>query len=131
MNKPRLVPQSYAAVPILAATDRRLKRVDWAVLAAISFHADTRGYCYPSQDRIAALTGLSRQTVNRSVRQLREFGYLKIVMPSKSVRRSGGRFAVNGYIVVREPLPKKERRVAAAGDMDGVTRGDDNSMSSP
>lgn len=105
MPKPRLTPQSYAAVPIRAMQDRRLKRADWVILTAYAYHANTRGYAFPSQERIAELTGLSRQTVNLHTRRLREFGYLKLVKASKKERRPGGRFAVNAYVVVRKPLP--------------------------
>lgn len=125
-NAPRLIPHSYAIVPIRAIQDRWLKRADWAVLTAICFHANTAGYAFPSQERLAELTGLCRQTVNACVGRLRQLGYLKIVKSSKEARRSGGRFAVNGYVVDRKPLPKENissgagRRVGSVTDTDAV-----------
>lgn len=126
MTKSGLTPRSYAIVPIRAIQDRSLKRADWAVLTAICFHANTAGYAFPSQERLAELTGLCRQTVNAHVRRLRQFGYLKIVKSSKEARRSGGRFAVNAYVVERKPLLHENtssgagHRAGSVADTDGV-----------
>lgn len=46
------------------------------VLIAYADHADKRGYCWPSVDRLAEITGLSRATVTRANKRLRTLGLI-------------------------------------------------------
>ena len=60
--------------------DRLLSQVDgntFKVGFAISKHLNERtGECFPSIERIAAVTGLSRSAVNRAIDKLREGGWI-------------------------------------------------------
>ena len=97
-QKPRLAPQTYAAVPAQAMQDSRLKASDFRVLSAISWRADATGIAWPSQQDIANVTGLSRPTVGTCVSRLAKYGYLKRV----PMTRRGGRWPTNSYQLVRE-----------------------------
>ena len=94
---PQLVPRTWAATPAQAMQDARLKGADWRVLACISWHANAKGYAWPSQEEIAAVTGLARPTVGKSISCLRRFGYLEII---KRDRRRG-HWPHSAYRVIR------------------------------
>lgn len=47
------------------------------VLVYLADRADHKGICFPKQSTIAKSTGLSRETVNRHLKQLEKLGYLK------------------------------------------------------
>ena len=96
-QKPRLAPQTYAAIPAQAMQDNRLKASDFRVLSAISWRADAAGIAWPSQQDIANVTGLSRPTVGLCVSRLARYGYLKRV----AMRRRGGLWPTNSYQLVR------------------------------
>ena len=94
---PQLVPRTWAATPAQAMQDGRLKGADWRVLTCISWHADAKGYAWPSQEEIARVTGLTRPTVGKSVSRLRRFGYLEVI---KRERRHG-HWPHSSYRVIR------------------------------
>ena len=101
-QKPRLAPQTYAAVPAQAMQDATLKASDFRVLLAISWRADAAGIAWPSQQDIADVTGLSRPTVGTSVSRLAKYGYLERVL----MRRRAGRWPTNTYHLVRKKPAK-------------------------
>ena len=62
---------------------------DTAVLAALWTHADRHGGCWPSQARLAALTGRCERTVRTSVQRLSALGLIVRAVPAPSSRRWG------------------------------------------
>ena len=116
----RLAPRSYAALPAQAMQDSRLKASDFRVLSAISWHADAAGFAWPSQQRIADVTGLSRPTVGTCVSRLARYGYLT----RGRMKQRGGRWQTNTYQVVRKK-PAGELLATPpcqdSGDTDRVT----------
>jgi len=66
----------WAKLSARAVVDRRLQATDVRVLAFIAIHADRKGIGWPSQMLGAVALGLSRETVCRSIKRLRETGYL-------------------------------------------------------
>ena len=62
---------------------------DAAVLAALWTHADRHGGCWPSQARLAALTGRCERTVRTSVQRLAALGLIVRAVPAPSSRRWG------------------------------------------
>lgn len=48
------------------------------ILLALAQHADATGQCWPSQGRLAGMTGLARETVNRQVLSLRAAGLVEV-----------------------------------------------------
>jgi hypothetical protein len=110
-RKPRkgrkLTPGTWFAGPARAIGDDRLRARHWRVLAAFCVHADHEGYCWPSQETICGMTGLSRTTVAAAIKELADFGYLKHV---RKQRRKSGRFPGNTYRVIRR-IALKVRRI--------------------
>ena len=62
---------------------------DAAILAALWSHADRHGGCWPSQARLAALTGRCERTVRTSVQRLAALGLIVRAVPAPSSRRWG------------------------------------------
>jgi hypothetical protein len=60
-----------------AATDRDLKLVHFRVLAHLGRFNHKKGWCRLSQDGLAEMFGVARETVNRAVKQLVEWRYLE------------------------------------------------------
>lgn len=62
---------------------------DSAVLAALWTHADRHGGCWPSQRRLATLTGRCERTVRTSVQRLAALGLIVRAVPAPASRRWG------------------------------------------
>ena len=60
-------------------------------------HADSKGRCWPSINRMARILGLCRRTVERHVRLLSEAG---LVLRNDQKRSRRGRFSTRRYVVV-------------------------------
>ena len=69
---------------LVGATDS-----DSAVLAALWTHADKHGGCWPSQRRLATLTGRCERTVRTSVQRLAVLGLIVRAVPEPASRRWG------------------------------------------
>ncbi len=62
---------------------------DAAILAALWTHADRHGGCWPSQRRLATLTGRCERTVRTSVQRLAVLGLIVRAVPEPASRRWG------------------------------------------
>ena len=62
---------------------------DAAILAALWTHADRHGGCWPSQRRLATLTGRCERTVRTSVQRLAALGLIVRAVPEPASRRWG------------------------------------------
>ena len=62
---------------------------DAAVLSALWTHADRHGGCWPSQRRLATLTGRCERTVRTSVQRLAALGMIVRAVPAPASRRWG------------------------------------------
>ncbi len=117
-EKPKLKAGTWAGVPAQAMQDRNLKGADWSVLTAISWRADPTGYAWPSEEDIAAFTGLARPTVSKSVARLRRLGYLKII----ERRRRRGQWPGNSYQVIRRAPIEPILEVSPCNHVDDTDR---------
>jgi len=72
-----------------------------AVYCALSLHANDRGKCWPSRQRIAALTGLCLSVVVRTIQRLERRG---LVTVARSRGRKPSVYTLNG--VPDTPLPE-------------------------
>lgn len=74
----------------------------WATLCVIAAHMDGEGRCYPSQDTIGRLLGVSRQTANKYVQRLLAYRWQgePVLTVEKKDRGDGGRFYRNAYKVM-------------------------------
>jgi hypothetical protein len=67
----------FARIPASAIGCRELSATDWRVLACLALHADADGRAYPGMSRIAAMTGIQRKNVPRTLRRLVRLGMLR------------------------------------------------------
>lgn len=77
-----------------AGFDRALQNMTFRVFALIVTYADMDGQCFPSIAKMAKKLGITRQAVQKQVRQLAQKGYLRI---TRQARRS------NIYQIIRQP----------------------------
>jgi biotin operon repressor len=68
----------YSTVPSDAVCDERLSHVQLRVLLAIGSFTSKDKAAFPKQRTIADLLGVSRETVNRAIKVLRELGYVSV-----------------------------------------------------
>ena len=68
----------FAITPARAVEDHRLGDAAYRVLACLGTYADKDGWCWPSMQTLADRLGITRQAVQRSIRQLAEIGYLEV-----------------------------------------------------
>lgn len=68
----------FALLPSDAIDDPELTLADIRVLGVIGYHAGRKRPAWPKQKTIALRLGLTRETVNRSIRRLHRKGYIDI-----------------------------------------------------
>jgi len=68
----------FAITPALAVEDHRLGHAAYRVLACLGTYADRHGWCWPSTIALAQRLGITRQAVQRSLRQLAELAYIEV-----------------------------------------------------
>jgi DNA-binding MarR family transcriptional regulator len=68
--------ERWAKLAAHAVVDRNLKPWDVRVLACIGIYAGRDDTAWPAQDTIGRALGIDRATVCRSVKRLRDGGYL-------------------------------------------------------
>jgi hypothetical protein len=68
----------FAITPARAVEDWRLGDAAYRVLACLGTYADRDGWCWPSMPTLAERLGVTRQAVQRSIRQLAELGYIEV-----------------------------------------------------
>jgi hypothetical protein len=66
----------YSIIPADAYSDDRMKDLHIRVLGILGTHTNNNGWCEVNQRVIAEKCGRSRETINRTIRDLCEFGYL-------------------------------------------------------
>lgn len=68
----------FTIIPTAAINDDRLTAVQLRVLLAIGSYSSKDRAAFPRQQTIADSLGIARETVNRSVKKLREYGYVHV-----------------------------------------------------
>jgi hypothetical protein len=73
----------------------------WTTLCAIASFMNEKGECYPTQDHIARLIGVSRQTANKYVKSLLEYRWKgKALITSHRLRDDKtGKWENNRYTI--------------------------------
>lgn len=66
----------YSLVPSRAVGDCRLTFGAFRTLASLCLFTSVNGICFPNQNTVAAIRGISRPVVTRHMKQLRELGYV-------------------------------------------------------
>lgn len=71
--------RKWACIPARAMFDPRLTPVLLRTLLALGLHTDKKGRCHVKVATLAAVLGTADRNVTRYLRQLEQFGYLKII----------------------------------------------------
>lgn len=66
--------EGFAVIPNWIIRDQSIPRNIIAVYVVLTSHADRHGSCFPSLDLIAAESGLSKSTVQRTLNEMKERG---------------------------------------------------------
>ncbi len=110
----------FARVPPGAAMDKSLSKAALKVLIALCGHADSNDLCRPTQARLAQVSNLSRQHVNRALQELCGRGWIILA----GQRRGRGKWPSNVYKVnFSNPIDGQEARLTChpMGDTEYVT----------
>jgi hypothetical protein len=83
----------FAIVPARAVEDRRLGDAAYRLLGTLGTYSNRDGWCWPGADLLARRLGITRQAVQRSIRQLAELGYIEV----ERKRRADGGYDRNHY----------------------------------
>lgn len=86
----------FAWMPLGVFTDRRLGARDLRVLGVLYAHAGADRVCWPAVSTLAELTGIDRRDVQRTIRRLEDFGWVR-------TESGGGRSATSRYRLWAEP----------------------------
>jgi DNA-binding MarR family transcriptional regulator len=85
----------YSVIPTQALEDDRVSATELRVLAVIGSFLDKDLQAFPKQATIAERAKCSRQTVNKAVKNLADYGYLTILGSPKGGLKRALRYAVN------------------------------------
>jgi hypothetical protein len=80
----------------------------------LDHHNRRDGRCYPSIRRVAADTGLTRRTVQRSIDELEERGWLKVHRTKGG--EAGRGYRTNSYDVAFDRVPRGDKFTPVPGD---------------
>lgn len=69
----------YSIIPTVALEDDRVTAQDLRILATLGSFLDKNYECFPSQAVIAERAKCSRQTVNKSLQRLADYGYIQVI----------------------------------------------------
>lgn len=89
----------FGKVPGRAFLDNRLTCADIAILAALGWRADHLGQCFPSFDKLAEDSKVSRSSVARRLKLLVSLGYLTV---RRRTKKDGG-LTSNMYSIIATP----------------------------
>ena len=73
----------------------------FAVYMALARHADKRGVCFPSYDRIAQYLYMGRSTVIRSIKKLEVVGLIRKFPRRQALSRGAVRQTSNAYVLLK------------------------------
>lgn len=85
-KKPRVVEKQappdqrkFCVVPMAALTDQRVHHLAIRVLALVCSYANRAGITWVGQQRIADHLGITKQAVNKAIKELKTAGYLEVM----------------------------------------------------
>jgi len=68
----------YSIIPYRAGLDARLQGATLRLLNLLGGHANSAGWCFPSQYTLATLLNISQQAVSKQIRNLHRLGYIEV-----------------------------------------------------
>jgi hypothetical protein len=113
----------YSIIPADAYSDDRMKDLHVRVLGILGTHTNNNGWCEVNQRVIAEKCGRSRETINRTIRDLCEFGYLD---KQEQRTKANGR-TINLYQVLMDrPARTQDAATPVTSTSQGVVRPEDH-----
>ena len=76
-----------------------------AVYAYLCFCADKSGVCFPGMNTIAQKCGMSRSSVNRTLKKLEETGMIRMTATAQPTGSGRVRRGTNRYRILHTPVP--------------------------
>lgn len=86
----------FSIIPARAVSDNRLTDTQFRTLCAIGTFTSAEHTCYPKVVTIADVIGKTRETTNRAITKLKEYGYIRTVRQ----KRADGGWRSNKYFVI-------------------------------
>lgn len=105
----------YSIIPADALRDTRITDVHLRILAIMGSHSDENGWLKLNQKRLAEQANRSRETVNRKISELFEWGYIR----KRGRVGEDGRRLINFYQVVMDRAPEAETDTHVTGGSQG------------
>jgi len=68
----------YSIIPYRAGLDARLQGATLRLLNLLGGHANSAGWCFPSQYTLATLLNVSQQAVSKQIKNLHRLGYIEV-----------------------------------------------------
>lgn len=68
----------YSIIPYRAGLDSRLQGASLRLLNLLGGHANSAGWCFPSQYTLATLLNVSQQAVSKQIKSLHRLGYIEV-----------------------------------------------------
>ncbi|MBI1359853.1 MAG: hypothetical protein GC155_06155 [Alphaproteobacteria bacterium] len=90
----------YSIMPARAFDDPNLTHLDLRVLGVIGYHLNRGNDAWPSQRTLGEKVGVTRESINRCLRRLREYGYIKVRRQS---REDGGNHVSIVHVLLDTP----------------------------
>lgn len=101
----------WAAIPSRAVGDDRLDLIQLRTLAALGYHANRAGVCWPSLPTLAEVTGLHRKTIQAALKHLIAVGMVRPLQSDPTTQQAvRGRYSRRYQVLwnVDDRLPKLE-----------------------
>ena len=70
-------PRKFVVLPIRAVADKNVTRQAFRVLAAVCSYANRNGFTWVSQDTLAAVLGITQQSLSHQIVILKQLGYIE------------------------------------------------------
>lgn len=102
----------FAIIPADAIDDLSLTAMDLRVLGVIAYHAGRDRTAWPKQSTIAARLKITREAVNRSIKRLKDRGFVEV---TPQARKDGGK-RESVYFVPLDPKLASQGIGARPGD---------------
>lgn len=87
---------------------RSFSATEWMVFTALAMHMDDKGFCFPSINNLAGITGLSIPTIRRAIEELQVITIEgSRVLSVRHRHDARGRQTSNGYVLFPDSVGEK------------------------
>jgi len=119
----------YSIIPADAYADARVLDLHLRVLGILGTRTDNNGWCEVNQRKIAERCGRARETINRAIRDLCEFGYL--TKQDQQTSANGRTISLYQVLMDRPARPPDAAHPVTSTSQGVVTQADHNGCDEP